>query len=366
MMKAMVAGHICLDITPVFDGKLVGESDISLGSGKLYSVGTADVHTGGSVSNTGLAMRFFGADVTLLAKVGNDAFGKLVMAMLGDGRNMIKTEKAAGTSYSVVIAPPGIDRTFLHYSGTNDTFSSVDISKEDTADVGLVHFGYPTLMRSMYEQGGEQLSLLMKRLKDRGKLTSLDLSAVDPSSDAGKADWEGILSRTLPHVDFFLPSFEELCYMLDRKRYDELAGGGDMCSRICISDVRSLAGKAHALGAPFVLVKAGGAGMYYSCTAAPFARFLGLDGRGWEGKSGFQKSYKPSRVCSATGAGDTAIAAFLTSILKGKPLEDCVSLAAAAGATSVEAYDALGGLLTLPELENKINSGWETQNLIKE
>ena len=38
-----------------------------------------------------------------------------------------------------------------------------------------------------------------------------------------------ILDGVLPYVDFFVPSFEELCYMLDRSCYDALAAkGGDM------------------------------------------------------------------------------------------------------------------------------------------
>ena len=62
---------------------------------------------------------------------------------------------------------------------------------------------------------------------------------------------------------------------------------------------------------------------------------------------------------SATGAGDTSIAAFLTSMLFGKTPERCLQLAAATGACCVAAYDALSGLKPLEELERKIDSGWE-------
>ena len=44
---------------------------------------------------------------------------------------------------------------------------------------------------------------------------------MDGESEAGKADWKEILSRVLPYVDFFVPSIEELCFMLDRERYEE-------------------------------------------------------------------------------------------------------------------------------------------------
>lgn len=41
----------------------------------------------------------------------------------------------------------------------------------------------------------------------------------------------------------------------------------------------------------------------------------------WSGKQGFEYSYLADKVVSGTGAGDTSIAAFLTSVLNGKSLE---------------------------------------------
>ena len=52
--KVIVAGHICLDITPVFPGKKIRSLGEFLTPGKLLNVEAADVHTGGSVANTGL------------------------------------------------------------------------------------------------------------------------------------------------------------------------------------------------------------------------------------------------------------------------------------------------------------------------
>ena len=75
MKKVLVAGHICLDITPVFSREA---GEVSLDPGKLFVVGPAAISTGGAVANAGLAMHFFGVDVTLLGKVGNDRFGELV------------------------------------------------------------------------------------------------------------------------------------------------------------------------------------------------------------------------------------------------------------------------------------------------
>ena len=113
--KVIAAGHICLDITPVFSEKKAAQLGDILTPGKLVNVGQADVHTGGSVANTGLAMKFFGADVSLMGKIGDDPFGEMV-------RNVLKAHEAEqgllvsereSTSYTVVVAVPGIDRIFL-------------------------------------------------------------------------------------------------------------------------------------------------------------------------------------------------------------------------------------------------------------
>ena len=53
-IKVMVAGHICLDITPQIPFALKGKFDEILVPGKLVNVDNAVISTGGAVSNTGL------------------------------------------------------------------------------------------------------------------------------------------------------------------------------------------------------------------------------------------------------------------------------------------------------------------------
>ena len=53
------------------------------------------------------------------------------------------------------------------------------------------------------------------------------------------------------------------------------------------------------------------------------------------------------------------IGAFLTALLKGRSLKRSVQLAAAAGASCVAAYDALSGLKSFEELEQRIEAGWK-------
>jgi sugar/nucleoside kinase (ribokinase family) len=202
-------------------------------------------------------------------------------------------------------------------------------------------------MKRMYADSGSELVHIFRTAKGCDMQTSLDLAAVDPDSEAGHADWCRILGNVLPFTDYFVPSFEELCFMIDRDRYNALSaysGDGDILSDIDINkDIIPLALSVMKMGAQVVMIKCGSKGIYYRSRT----------------EDGFVKSYRPSKVVSATGAGDTSIAAFLTAMLNGYSLPDSVKLAAAEGASCVEAVDALSGIRPLDELEQKIRAGWE-------
>lgn len=371
--KVIVAGHACLDITPLFpQNQQAAKLGNILSPGKLIQMEGVDIHAGGAVSNTGMAMKMLGADVCLMAKTGSDEFGKIISdiyAAQGADSGII-VQEGQNTSYSVVLALPGIDRIFLHDPGCNHTFSFEDLPKEKLLGTDLFHFGYPPLMKKMYEDTGSELVRMMKYMKAQGTATSLDLAFVDGESDAGRADWKEILSRVLPYVDFFVPSIEELCFMLDRDRYEAWktkAGDEDISFSLDVQrDIRPLADKCMELGAKVLLLKCGAPGLYYRTTEVKrlegLETALGISAEDWSDREGFEASYQPERVLSGTGAGDTTIAAFLTAMLEGYPFEMCIYLAAAEGASCVEAYDALGGIRPLKELASRIEKGWKKQN----
>lgn len=370
--KAVVAGHVCIDITPVFPSENAATLSQVMVPGRLTNVGAADIHTGGAVSNTGLAMKFFGADTVLMGKIGDDAFGRMVLDIYrrhGVEGGMIVSQDT--TSYSVVVAVPGSDRIFLHHTGANDTFRCADIDFSKLSDATLFHFGYPPLMKSMYENDGTELLRIFQKVDEMGVVTSLDMAAVDANSPAGRADWEAILQKVLPHVDLFVPSIEELCYMLDRKRYAEWlerANGKDVTRFLSVSrDIAPLGERLLELGAKVVMIKSGAPGMYY-CTAgkdaiARIEKKLGFSLPDFADRKGFERSYEAECVRSGTGAGDTSIAAFLTAVLNGHSLDDCIRLAVGAGTCCVTAYDALSGLLPFDQMLEKIRNGWAKENI---
>ncbi len=368
--KAVVAGHICLDITPVF-GESTDRLHEILMPGKLVHMKGVDVHTGGAVANTGIGIKILGTDVRLMGKIGCDHFGKIVLAILkeyGVSDGMILSSKV-DTSYSIVLSLPNVDRIFLHSSGANDTFCYDDLNFEFIKEADLFHFGYPPVMRNMYINSGYELKRIFQRVKELGVVTSLDMCSIDSSSEVSFIDWKKILKDVLPFVDFFVPSFEEICFMLSREKYEDLkkrANNEEIINILSIEeDVKPLGDELLRLGAKVVLIKCGALGIYYKTSGANLLKEIcekfDLKIEEWKDKEGFELSFIPERVLSGTGAGDTSIAAFLAACLYGYSLEVCLKLATATGACCVSQYDALSGLKSFDELFKKMEKGWEKQ-----
>jgi sugar/nucleoside kinase (ribokinase family) len=154
-----------------------------------------------------LALHHLGIPTQLIAKIGDDPFGRAVTRLIqGVDENLLgglTTHKSAPTSYSIIVSPPGVDRIFLHCPGVNDLFSSADMDWSLLRKADLMHFGYPPIMAQMYKNGGDELIRVFEGAKSTGITTSLDMTSPDPASEGGRADWHVILQKVLPFVDIF-------------------------------------------------------------------------------------------------------------------------------------------------------------------
>ncbi len=366
-MEAVVAGHICLDLTPGF-GETAGKhlGDILL-PGKLTNVSGITLSTGGTVSNTGIALSILGVSTQLMGKIGDDFFGDIVLKILQqyDLGSAMAVAKGAKTSYTVIVAPPGTDRIFLHDPGANDTFCADDIAFDLVGKARLFHFGYPPVMRRMYQNGGAELLDIFKKAQAVGVTTSMDMTVPDSRSEAGQVDWEGLLTRVLPHVDIFAPSIEEILYMLHREEFTRLArmsAGRDFVEALDINILQGLGDRILALGAKIALIKCGKRGCYIrtadAATLSSMGRGQPADKSNWGGRELFEETFKAPNVVSTTGAGDACIAGFLAALLKGEGVEEALKIACATGAECVQTYDALSGIKTLDETRALIAKGW--------
>jgi len=364
----VVAGHICLDIIPTFEGPEV-TLDSLLTPGKLIHMGPLTTATGGPVSNTGLALHRLGVPCKLMGKLGDDLVGRAVLDILRAvdpalAEGMI-VEKGHPSSYTVVISPPGVDRVFLHCPGANDTFGADDVAYDQLSGARLFHFGYPPLMRRIFSDDGAELTTLLGRVKERGLTTSLDMARPDPTSEAGKANWRRILERALPYVDVFLPSFDETLFMLDRPRFDHMAQqnqSGDLNAQADAALLRELAGQLLNMGATIIALKLGTQGLYLRTSPdrekiAAIGPCAPTDPAAWTNRELLAPCFEV-KVVGTTGSGDCTIAGFLAGLLHGLSPEQVMTAAVAVGACNVEQADATSGVPTWSVLQQRIKSAW--------
>jgi sugar/nucleoside kinase (ribokinase family) len=353
--QVVVCGHICLDVIPTFPGGSAALSDL-LVPGKLINVGPALASSGGTVSNTGLALHRLGVPVRLMGKVGDDLFGRAILDIvrahgptLTEG--MLVTQDAP-TSYTIVISPPGADRVFLHCPGANDTFAADDVPYHQLSGARLFHFGYPPLMRRMYADGGGELASLLRRAREQGLVTSLDMALPDPASEAGRAPWREIMERVLPFTDVFVPSLDETLFMLGR-------GPAARPDATLLSDVAS---ELLNMGASVVVLKLGAEGLYLRTASdtsklAALAPCLAAATAAWTARELLAPCFEVE-VVGTTGSGDCTVAGFLAGLLHGLPPEGAMAAAVAVGACSVEAADATSGVPTWERVQERMRSGW--------
>jgi sugar/nucleoside kinase (ribokinase family) len=342
--------------------------------GKLIDVGRLTTATGGPVSNTGLALHRLGFSVRLMGKVGDDVVGRAIVELIQQhdpalAEGMIVTGDSA-SSYTVVINPPGVDRIFLHSPGANDTFGADDIDYAALESSRLFHFGYPPLMRRMFADGGEELASLLRHVKERYLTTSLDMARPDPASEAGRADWRGVLERALPHVDVFLPSFDETLFMLDRERFARIqraSAGGDLNARADGVLLRDLADELIAMGAAVVAFKLGTQGLYLRTTNDP-VRLADMGKCAlsataeWSDRELLVPCFEVD-VVGTTGSGDCTIAGFLGGLLKGLGPEETMTAAVAVGACNVESADATSGIPHWSVVEERLAGEWRRRDV---
>lgn len=355
-LDAVVAGHLCLDISPDLSGlaKPVRLAEVFAPT-RLTSIGQAALSTGGAVSNTGLALRRLGVRVGLMGKCGADLFGKAVLELLereapGSTAAMALV-KDEPTSYTIVLSPPGIDRFFLHCKGANDSFGFKDLKLATIRQARLFHFGYPTLMKQTLANNGRELIKIFKTVHDLGVTTCLDLSLPDPNSPEGRLNWPKLLPRLLPHVDVFVPSVEELTFIMSPARFKKLlrrSKGGDLLDDLDMDLVMQLAGQCLRMGTKVMLVKCGRLGIY--ARSAPSSQIEQMGKacpakriKDWGEREIFEPSFLVKKVISALGAGDCAVAGFLAGLLRGVSLADALRYSTAVGAQNVRVLDAVSG-----------------------
>jgi len=370
--RCVVAGAMALDMAPVFPEGSATVADI-MSEGKAVYIDDISFVLGGCVSNTGVAMHRLGVDTELVSKVGDDPLGNVVRELMAaeNVNGHFSTTSGKNTTTTIVVVPEGTDRTFWHRRGASQEFCFADLPADVMNNASLFHFGYPTGMKCMYSDGGDNLLDIYSRVKQEyGMTTSMDLSLPGFASDAGRADWKRILYRVLPYVDIFLPSLEEMMFIFRREEYLkvlEKSKGKDAVDYIDLSVLEDLSQEMLSLGVKIFGLKMGKKGLYLrTADREHFAGFgkleAAIDDR-WYSRELFDTPYVPKQYVSTTGAGDSAIAGILAGIMDGLGPEDALHLGGATATTRIESHEAVHSIRPKDEIINRINSGWEKMQL---
>ena len=214
-------------------------------------------------------------------------------------------------------------------------------------------------MYRMFSDGGNELARLFRLVRAAGATTSLDLALPDPASPAGQADWPAILNKVLPLTDLFVPSLEELLFMLDRAYFDALknkAGDEDICAYYDFNRLPALADRLLAAGVRILAIKLGRYGFYVRTACEPALKHMGpaapADTENWANREIWSEilDVPRERIASTSGAGDASIAGFIAGLARNCPIETACALACAVAALKIQYKTSVGGIQPLEEV----------------
>lgn len=373
-LEIVAAGHTCLDLIPEFTIDKVDDMTDVLVPGKMINMGQCVVVGGGPVTNAGVSIRRLGVKTELIGKIGNDDFGAQILDWYQKHEGHfegIKQVEGESTSYTIAICIPGIDRFYLHHCGANDTFGYDDMNFDLVGRSKLMLFGYPPWMKRIYENTGAELTKILKKTKDLGTTTALDLSIPDMDSPAGKKDWKAILEQWVPLTDIMVPSAEEVFYFLYKDKFMEkkanLGPKETVLDHMSVKEISDMASDLLAMGAGVAMIKCGERGLYVR-TAGPerlekFGASRCADIGNWANRELWFPVYEEEKFVGALGSGDSAIAGFLSAFVWEHSIESCLRYANAAGSMNVTVPDGLTWNKGFEDLTRRINAGWKTREM---
>lgn len=314
----LVAGHLCVDITPQF------ESIPHFEPGRLADIGPAGVRLGGCVANTGRALAALGVPVRASALLGADALARLGRTLADHepfGADRLSPVEGATTSYSIVLESAHADRMFWHHAGANDLF---DGSAVDLDGVTILHVGYPSLLAATRADAGAKLVALFERARARSVVTSLDLAVVSPGADDL---WGKFFDAVLPLTDVVSPSIDDLRSVAPSvdESWDRI-GAAEAAADLV------------ARGAAVALVTAGASGLHLVTGSPARIRASGTALAtlgGWSDQRVSVEAPRSPRRVTTNGAGDAASAGLLAGIHRRLDPRSAAELAATAASAAI-------------------------------
>lgn len=300
MKKCAVIGSINTDMvarTPRFPAQ--GESII----GSVFRT-----EFGGKGANQAIALARLGAEVCMAGKVGDDLFGKKYLEHLIEEKvnvDCVAVETGETTGVADIWVADSGENSIISIPGAN---AKCDL---DWLNAALEQLSDCDIFLLQLEIPHETVGAALKKLREMGKTVILDPAPAVPLP----AEW-------LACADYITPNETELEILT-----------GDLPKNATVeARIRRLVGESDRM----VIHKRGAEGA-----------FIGTKD-GVLPVSGFKV-----KAVDTTAAGDTFNAGLAAGLAMGKPIEECVRLANAAGALAVTALGAQGCMPTLEMIRER-------------
>lgn len=276
--------------------------------GQLVAVDRMDLASGGCAANVGIDLAKQGIEVAVVGKVGDDYWGRFVredLTRYGADASLVGVSAAEQTSQTMILLCKGQDRRFVHTFGANRDFSAADVPLSALEGASVFYLGGYLVMPRFTP---EDAAALLRQCREHGIATVLDV--VIPAGFR----YAGELEAVLPHTDVFKPNTDEALL---------LTGESDPLRQIAALREK---------GARTIILSLGGDGLYFT-----------------EGADIYRASHFSTEMIDGTGAGDAFCAGFITGMVRGLDLEECVHYGSALGASCVRAMGACAGVLGADE-----------------
>ncbi len=314
-MKIVTIGELLVDLTQT------GECD---------SVMQYAANPGGAPANVAVAASLMGSHTAFIGKVGNDAFGKMLIKTLEDKKvdvSAVVMSDEFKTTLAVVSLDNGGERSFSFYrkncADINLDENELDYDMINSADI--FHFGSVSLTD---EPCFSAVSTAVMSAKQNGAIITYDPN-YRPLLWDDKTEAVAKMRCLLKFVDIIKVSDEEL-YLITGE-----------------TDVEIGAQKLLSEGVKIVVVTLGEKGAFFKT----------------ESDSGYCEALKVT-VADTNGAGDTFFGAFLSKIdslenfvtNKNNCLREAVDFACVAAGISVSSSGAIPSMPTKNQVDKKITS----------
>ncbi len=294
----IVADHIC---TPIAHMPAAGE--LVMADQLLLTIG-------GCAANAAVDLAKMGVSAAVVGRVGDDAFGRIVMEILGShglDTSTIHQTPGAATSQTLIVNVAGQDRRFIHSFGANALFRAADIPLDRLRQSRVLYLGGYLLMPNMTH---DELIPVFRAAREAGVKTVLDVAIPWPG------DYLPRLETLLSHVDVFLPNNHE----------SQLITGE--------ADPVRQAETFRRLGAKTVVVTCGADGAILM-----------------DDKVRLRAGVYSVPFVDGSGGGDAFDAGYICGMLDGLDVEGRLRLASALGASCVRAVGTTPGVFTREECQ---------------